>query len=166
MKISTSERYMLSFHLPRNIWIMFLQFFFSFVLQLPVYYYIWFVIELTAISTFATTLFLPLFSALVLASIQVLLNRFFWYNEKTLKKRDFLKSAIKSSLMVSISFYLIFFFLLTWGLSSVYYDYYGPFVTSEIVKLTFDFIVSNFLVCFIGGSLYFFQSYIPKRVKY
>ncbi|OLS27788.1 MAG: hypothetical protein HeimC2_09820 [Candidatus Heimdallarchaeota archaeon LC_2] len=102
----------LDYREPRTIWVLGFEFFYTIIAMIPLYYYFNEILEIRAEAE-NLILILPISVAILLFFLELRLNTYFWFSEKTYKKRDLLTSAIKSVSFIIISFYLIF--LLVFG---------------------------------------------------
>ncbi|MHA2250866.1 MAG: hypothetical protein ACXAD7_10910 [Candidatus Kariarchaeaceae archaeon] len=125
---------------PRTIWTICLQFFFTVIAMIPVYYYLREIVKLIADARLLLV-FLPLGIAILLFLIQLRLGTYFWKSEKVFKKRDVLVIASKSTLLTIVLFYILFLFIFGYWLSGV--DFYqGLDYQSDVGRLMAETTIS------------------------
>ena len=153
----------LNYQIPRNILVILIQLFYSFIVQIPFYLYILQIAELVNTDYVLIVYLVPIINSIILFTFQYLLNYYFWDNEKSFKKRDLVKVGIKSSFTVVITFYFTFFFILAWALNGVAPNYFGLIPSDNLVQFGIDYLFSLITVTIVCGSLYFFQLYDKGR---
>ena len=114
MSEQTSTR--LDYREPRTIWVLGFEFFYTIIAMIPIYYYFNEILEIRAEAE-DLIFILPVGVAILLFFLELKLNTYFWFSEKTYKKRDLLTASIKSVSLIIISFYFIFLFIFGYWLS-------------------------------------------------
>lgn len=129
---------------PRTIWTLTMQFFYTIIAMMPVYYYLREIIELIVDAKWLLV-FLPIGIAILLFGMELRLNVYFWKAEKIFKNRDILVVVIKSSLLVITMFYFLFLFIFGYWLSDI--DVYqGIKYQSDIGRLMAEAAISLLVI--------------------
>ena len=137
----------IDYTIPRTVWVLGIQLFYSFIAMIPVYYYMR---ELLAIRATASrvVIFLPVLTAILLFFLELRLNDYFWISEKTYKKRDSFNSSIKSFLVIIFFYYFVFLFIFGYFLSGS--GTYNSFhYNNEVSKVIAEDIASIIIIYLI-----------------
>ena len=133
---------------PRSIWTNVLQLFYTLLAMIPIFYYIREVVQLGNDGLYIL-LFAPISIGLLLYILQILMNEFYWFQEKIHKKRDILMIALRSTSFILFIFY--FFYLFVFGYwfsnSEAYLEVVN--IKNPIGKVVTEAGVSLILVLFI-----------------
>ncbi len=133
---------------PRSIWTAAVQLLYSLIAQLPFYYYLREIVELIEKDYQWIVITVPISTGILLFFMQVLLDEFYWNQEKVYRNRDITVAAAKSALLVYALFYFLFFYLMEYVLSSTdFYKENGP--NEPVQKMMFDLGVSLAIILFL-----------------
>lgn len=112
---------------PRSIWTNVVQLFYTLIAMIPIFYYLREIAQLGNDGLYVL-LFAPISIGLLLYILQILMNEYYWVQEKIHKKRDIFMIALRSTAF--ILFYFYFFYLFVFG-----YWFSSSDVYTEVVKL-------------------------------
>ncbi len=134
----------LDYREPREVWILGLEFFYTLLAMIPIYYYFVEVLEIRSEAE-DLVLFLPIGIAILLFFMELRLNSYFWFTEKVYKRRDLFTSALKSVMLVLTSFYLIFLYFFGYWLADTE-TYQRIEYQNELTKLMAEVSISLILI--------------------
>jgi uncharacterized membrane protein len=137
----------LEYREPRAVWILGLEFFYTLIAMIPVYYYI---IEILEVRSEAEdlVLFLPIGIAVLLYFMELRLNAYFWFTEKVYKRRDLFTSSLKSVILVVSAFYFMFLYFFGYWLADTD-TYQRVEYRNEIKQLMTEVVVSLVVIYLI-----------------
>jgi len=127
--------------------------------MIPLYYYMRIFEDLKKEVYVTITFFIPIATAVILFMMMLLMNDVFWYKEKRYNKRDFFKSAMKSSAFVMVLFFVIFYLIIGFWMNSSFPDYAGYYTSNPLHKFMID--LSSTMIIVIGWSV--FRYFISKN---
>ena len=133
---------------PRSIWTNVIQLFYTLLAMIPIFYYMREVVQLGNDGLYIL-LFAPISIGLLLYILQILMNEYYWIQEKVHKKRDIFLIAVRSSSFVLFNFYFIYLLIFGYWFSSsdVYLDTVN--LTNPIGKVITEAGISVALILFI-----------------
>ncbi|MHA2091391.1 MAG: hypothetical protein ACW98K_11070 [Candidatus Kariarchaeaceae archaeon] len=129
---------------PRTIWSLSFQFLYTVLAMIPVYFYFREIIEFTEDAKWLL-IFLPVGIGILLFLLQLRLNSYFWKSEKVFRNRDIFVVALKSILLIIISFYFTFLLMFGYWLSGA--DFYESIKYQSVIgRLMAEVIISLMIV--------------------
>ncbi|MCE7733357.1 MAG: hypothetical protein GPJ54_00670 [Candidatus Heimdallarchaeota archaeon] len=137
----------LDYREPREVWILGLEFFYTLLAMIPIYYYLVEVLEIRSEAE-DLVLFLPIGIAILLYFMELRLNSYFWFTEKIYKRRDLFTSALKSVILVVTTFYFLFLYFFGYWLANID-TYQSVEYRNELTKLMTEVSISLFLIYLI-----------------
>ena len=144
---------------PRSVWVMLIQFAYSLIAMIPLYYYMRIFEDLKKEDYVTMTFFIPIATAVILFMMMILMDDVYWYKEKRYNNRDFFKSAMKSSAFVMVVFFVIFYLIIGFWMNSSFPDYAGYYKNNPLHKFMIDY--SSTMIIVIGWSV--FRYFISKH---
>lgn len=114
LEYSTTD---IDFNHPRNIWTIIIQLVYTLVAMIPIFYYMKEIVQFEQ-DAVNVMLLLPIATGIILFILQLLLNEFYWYEERLYKNRDIVIVACKSSSYVLGFFYFFYLFLFGYWFSN------------------------------------------------
>ncbi|MDH5401531.1 MAG: hypothetical protein OEZ01_09320 [Candidatus Heimdallarchaeota archaeon] len=136
----------INFYNPRTVWVLSFQLIYTICAMIPFFYYMREVLELPEEARYVVVL-LPLTCALVIYMLQLMLNKYYWDQEKIYKKRDILQVASKSAFYTYFIFYFMEFLVFGFWLNQ--FDAYIEFrIEKDLARMVVETIISMLIVVF------------------
>ncbi len=154
---SASNQAEIQWNTPRSLWVLLFQFFYSLLAMVPMYYYMRDIEDLVNETYVPMTFVVPILSSLILFMMMVLLDDVYWYQEKKYSARDFFKAGMKSTIWVTLVFYVIFYVIMGYWLNTNFPDYAGYYKSDFVHKFFIDYGVSMSVVILWTVFRYYFS---------
>lgn len=133
--MSTTAKHEINWYLPRNLWITISMLFWTMVGMIPFYYYLREIEQLVSKDYQYVVLYVPIMTGFVLFLMEVMLTDYFWYSERRRQNRTFGRAALYSIEFVLFLFYFTYFFLITYGMDTLFPQIIGPYRDLPVTKL-------------------------------
>lgn len=137
----------IDYTLPRTVWVLGIQLFYTFMAMIPVYYYMRELLSIRATAS-QVVIYLPVLTAMLLFFLELRLNDYFWVSEKIYKKRDSFNSSIKSFLVIIFSYYFVFLFIFGYFLSGskTYKSFHFNNEVSQLIAEDIASVITIYLI--------------------